>query len=170
MIEPLIEKEVKDLLRDPRIFLPFTLGALILPVLGFIIAISMHAAVEEAVAGVSTVGLLDLDKAYVSTRLASWLEERGVRVVGFTGVPRDALAEEAVKRGVSLVIILPEGFGEAVLRKKAVNLTLFSVVEELSLFGGLQRPWLRGWSRTMCPPLCSAARGSTPQSSGDPCR
>ncbi len=36
VLKPLVEKEVKDLIRDPRIWLPVLLGFLILPVMGYV--------------------------------------------------------------------------------------------------------------------------------------
>ncbi|MEM4790031.1 MAG: ABC transporter permease [Thermofilum sp.] len=135
MIKPLVEKEVKDLLRDPRIIVPFILGALLLPLLGFVISISMRAAVEQAVTGTQVIGLLDLDGTPTSAELATWLEQRGVSVVRLAEGSLDSLAEEAAGRGAEVVVIIPRGFGEAISQRRPVNLTFLNVVEELSLLG-----------------------------------
>lgn len=136
MIRPLVEKEVKDLLRDPRIIVPFILGALILPLLGFVVSFSMRTAIEETITGAQVVGLLDLDNTPASSGLAAWLKQRGIGVVQLEEKSLEKLAEEASTRGVEVVVILPRGFGEAILQRRPVNLTFLHVVEEISIMGG----------------------------------
>lgn len=135
MIRPLIAKEVKDLLRDPRVILPFVIGALIMPVVGLVIMIPMRAGIEQVIMGARTVGLVDLDGSTYSSQLARWLSEKGVSVVELQpGSPRQ-LAEQAASRRLSLVLIVPKGFGESLERKQPANITVLNVLKEVSLFG-----------------------------------
>lgn len=136
MIRPLLEKEVKDLLRDPRIILPFILSAVLLPVLGLVISIPMRTAMEETFAGPQAVGVVDLDTSQLSSELITWLKQRGFTVTLLPAESLDAVAREASARGLELVIIVPKGFGDAVSQRKAVNVTFLNVVQELSVFGG----------------------------------
>ena len=95
MIGPLVAKEVKDLLRDPRVILPFIIGASIMPVLGFVLMVPMRAGIEQAIAGARAVGFVDLDGSAHSAQLARWLSERGVSVVELRPGPLGQLAEQA---------------------------------------------------------------------------
>jgi len=137
VIRPLIAKEVKDLLRDPRVILPFVIGALIMPVVGLVIMIPMRAGIEQVIMGARTVGLVDLDGSTYSSQLARWLSEKGVSVVELQpGSPRQ-LAEQAASRMLSVVLIVPKGFGESLERKQPANITVLNVLKEVSLFGAV---------------------------------
>ena len=135
MIGPLVAKEVKDLLRDPRVILPFIIGALIMPVLGFVLMVPMRAGIEQVIAGARAVGFVDLDGSAHSAQLARWLSERGVSVVELQPGPPGQLAEQAASRKLSVVLIVPRGFGESLDRKQPANVTVLNVLKEISIFG-----------------------------------
>uniref|UniRef100_A0A7C4FFL6 ABC transporter permease n=1 Tax=Thermofilum pendens TaxID=2269 RepID=A0A7C4FFL6_THEPE len=135
MIRPLIAKEVKDLLRDPRVILPFIIGALVMPVVGLALMIPMRAGIEQAIAGARAVGLVDLDGSTYSSQLAEWLSSKGLVVVVLEPGPPGQLAEQAASRGLSLVLIVPKGFGESLERKQPANITVLDMVREISFFG-----------------------------------
>ena len=135
MIGPLVAKEVKDLLRDPRVILPFIIGALIMPVMGFVLMVPMRAGIEQAIAGARAVGFVDLDGSAHSAQLARWLSERGVSVVELRPGPPGQLAEQAASRKLSVVLIVPKGFGESLDRKQPANVTVLNVLKEISFFG-----------------------------------
>ncbi len=135
MIGPLVAKEVKDLLRDPRVILPFIIGALIMPVIGFVLMVPMRAGIEQAIAGARAVGFVDLDGSAHSAQLARWLSERGVSVVELRPGPPGQLAEQAASRKLSVVLIVPRGFGESLDRKQPANVTVLNVLKEISIFG-----------------------------------
>jgi ABC-2 type transport system permease protein len=135
LIGPLVAKEVKDLLRDPRVILPFIIGALIMPVLGFVLMVPMRAGIEQVIAGARAVGFVDLDGSAHSAQLARWLSERGVSVVELRPGPPGQLAEQAASRKLSVVLIVPRGFGESLDRKQPANVTVLNVLKEISIFG-----------------------------------
>jgi len=135
LIGPLVAKEVKDLLRDPRVILPFIIGALIMPVIGFVLMVPMRAGIEQVIAGARAVGFVDLDGSAHSAQLARWLSERGVSVVELQPGPPGQLAEQAALRKLSVVLIVPRGFGESLDRKQPANVTVLNVLKEISIFG-----------------------------------
>lgn len=138
MIRPLLVKEVKDLLRDPRILVPFILSALLMPVIALVVSVPMKYAAEQALTGFRKVGFVDLDGGPYSSMLKRWLESRGFSVTELSGANMARLGAEAASRGLGVVLVLPKGFSEAIARGRQVNLTILSVVDEISIFSGVE--------------------------------
>ncbi len=138
MIAPLLAKEVKDLLRDPRILVPFILSALVLPVAALVISVPMKSAVEQAVRGAQNIGVVDLDAGVYSKALVQWLARAGFNVAEIPPGDIESIAAEASKRGLQVVVILPEGFSTSIAGGRPVNITVVSVVNEVSMFSGVE--------------------------------
>jgi ABC-2 type transport system permease protein len=141
MIRALVLKEVKDLLRDPRILLPFILSAVAMPVIALVILLPMQSAVQQAISGTKTIALLDLDKTTYSQGLIRYLENKGVHVIEVTGDPQQKLQEIAnslAKQKISVLLVINRGFGAQIAEKKPAKIQLVSIIEELSMFSGIQ--------------------------------
>jgi ABC-2 type transport system permease protein len=141
MIRALVLKEVKDLLRDPRILLPFILSAVAMPVIALVILLPMQSAVQQAISGTKTVAVLDLDKTTYSQGLIRYLENKGVHVIEVTGDPQQKLQEIAnslAKQKISVLLVINRGFGAQIAEKKQAKIQLVSIIEELSMFSGIQ--------------------------------
>jgi ABC-2 type transport system permease protein len=141
MIRALVLKEVKDLLRDPRILLPFILSAVAMPVIALVILLPMQSAVQQAISGTQTVAVLDLDKTTYSQGLIRYLENKGVHVIEVTGDSQQNIQEIAnslVKQKISVLLVINRGFGAQIAEKKQAKIQLVSIIEELSMFSGIQ--------------------------------
>ena len=141
MIRALVLKEVKDLLRDPRILLPFILSAVAMPVIALVILLPMQSAVQQAISGTKTVAVLDLDKTTYSQGLIRYLENKGVHVIEVTGESQQNIQEIAnslVKQKISVLLVINKGFGAQIAEKKQAKIQLVSIIEELSMFSGIQ--------------------------------
>ncbi|QOJ79152.1 ABC transporter permease [Infirmifilum lucidum] len=138
MIVPLLAKEVKDLLRDPRILVPFILSALILPVVALVISVPMKSAVEQAVRGAQNIGVVDLDTGAYSKALIQWLARAGFNVTEIPPGSIESIAAAASRRGLRVVVILPEGFSTSIAQGRPANITVLSVVDEISMFSGVE--------------------------------
>ncbi|MCI4409270.1 MAG: ABC transporter permease [Thermofilum sp.] len=141
MIRALVLKEVKDLLRDPRILIPFILSAVAMPVIALVILLPMQSAVQQAISGAKTVAVLDLDKTTYSQGLIRYLESNGVQVIEVTGDPQQKLQEIAnslAKQKISVLLVINRGFGAQIAEKKPAKIQLVSIIEELSMFSGIE--------------------------------
>ncbi|UNQ73300.1 ABC transporter permease [Infirmifilum sp. NZ] len=138
MIAPLFAKEIKDLLRDPRILVPFILSALIMPVIALVISVPMKTAVEEAVRGAQNIGVVSYDKGPYSEKLIAWLAGRGFNVTKLPQGNPEEISLEASRRGVRVVLILPETFSRSLTVGDVANITVLSVVDEISVFSGVE--------------------------------
>jgi len=141
MIRALVLKEVKDLLRDPRILLPFILSAVAMPVIALVILLPMQSAVQQAISGTKTVAVLDLDKTTYSQGLIRYLENKGVHAIEVTGDSQQNIQEIAnslVKQKISVLLVINRGFAAQIAEKKPAKIQLVSIIEELSMFSGIQ--------------------------------
>ncbi len=104
-------KEVKDLLRDPKILIGMILfPALILPLLGAAINISAGSLVEKS-SGPITVYVLDWDQGAISQKILKFLRGSGADLRLVVGT-----YEEAIKKVTDggALIVLPEALSEKI--------------------------------------------------------
>lgn len=107
----LVTKEVKDLLRDPKILIGMILfPALILPLMGAAINISTGALVEKS-SGPMTAYILDEDGGTVSQKIKQFLMDNKVDVVPVVGSYEEAVGK--VASGGAL-IVLPHDLSEKI--------------------------------------------------------
>ena len=140
MIGPLILKEFKDLMRDPRIWVPFVITALILPVIGLVIGGPIRGAMEEAIKGKVKVGLVDLDGGNESRALISWFFSEGIgyglNTTLIDSKNRDEIIDIASDLGLDLVIVIEEGFTESIIRGLSAKVTVINLLREISFLSG----------------------------------
>ncbi len=134
----LAAKEFKDLVRDPRIVVPFVLSAIVMPVIGLLIISTMQVAVRQAVE-TRNVALADLDHSEASQQMVRWLEGKGFSVVLLeAGEAGEAeLAREAARRGAQLLLVVAPGFERALRSGDKPKLKLIALVKEVSALGAL---------------------------------
>ncbi|MEM2376669.1 MAG: hypothetical protein QXZ10_03550, partial [Sulfolobales archaeon] len=114
MLGELIKKEFKDLVRDPRIWLPFIISALILPFMGLILSLGMR----ESVAGItspSNILVSDLDRTaltdYIVNGLKASVFTSRIEVVSISDM--ESLTSLALSQNYEIVILLNEGTAAA---------------------------------------------------------
>ncbi len=106
---PLLSKDVKDLIRDPRIFIPFIISALILPIIGLVIGVSYQTTIKEILSRpVTSVSIVCLDNGSISQELIAYLNaSKYVKLYVFGD-----LATALKKAPSNSIVIVPPGFSE----------------------------------------------------------
>lgn len=130
-IRVLALKEFRDLIRDPRIFIPFVLSAVIMPVIGVAISLAMQAAIKQAVAP-QLVAVADLDGTNLSRELVHWLSGRGFTIVEVGGSGLEDLARKAAEAEATLLLVIKPGFAKAIELGQRPSLAIVQVVRDPS--------------------------------------
>ncbi|OYT55754.1 MAG: hypothetical protein B6U76_05210 [Desulfurococcales archaeon ex4484_217_2] len=154
-MKALIVKEFKDLMRDPRIWIPFIISAIILPIMGLVISIPMKQAVEEAVREYVHVGVVVLDEGDEAYRMLEYFNENKDQfkiVIHELSIPNlefKPIEESFVRRiveaveengleNIGMVLVIPPDFSEKVAKRERVTLGIVMIVREISFFGGFK--------------------------------
>lgn len=132
-VKVLALKEIRDLIRDPRIFIPFVLSAIIMPVIGVVISSAMQAAITQVVAA-QTVAVADFDGTGLSRQLILWLSNKGFTAVVLNGSHLEELARKAAEKGASVLLVIEPGFAHALEHGRKPSLTLVQIVADPQLF------------------------------------
>ena len=149
MLKPLVVKEIKDLIRDPRIWIPFIIGALIMPIMALVIQFPMKSVFEEAVKGYLKVGVICLDKGSEGAKLLSYLESKKnesrliIYKIDFSAEELSSNTFRKIvdhikqqKLDLELILVIPPDFSEKVVKKERVKLYCLNIVKEVTIFGG----------------------------------
>ena len=126
----LVKKEVKELLRDPKILLGTILMPLILMVaMGGMVRISTTA-MMEASANVS-VAVLDMDDQPLSQTLVEFLQQtQNLNTTVLTGCTVDGALEEAEELGVKALVVIPDGFTHNITSGRRGMVYVYSIMEK----------------------------------------
>ncbi|MDH7563489.1 MAG: ABC transporter permease [Candidatus Bathyarchaeota archaeon] len=132
-----LTKELRELVRDPKILLGMIIVPLIMfPVLGSIMSFSIQSAAEQAKKASALV--LDRDGGIYATAFMENLKANGVKIYNLTNVN----PEEAVNRGLlseyntTQIIEIPNGFSENITRHLAGETNVTTYVKLYSVFSG----------------------------------
>lgn len=132
-VKALAVKEFKDLIRDPRIIVPFVLSAVVLPVIGIVISAAMQAAVREALTA-QKIAVVDMDGSGLSRELVQWLRGEGFSVVEVDGGDVVELAREAAREEAALLLLIQPGFSVDLASGRRPLLTVVQIVRDISLY------------------------------------
>ncbi|RLI36964.1 hypothetical protein DRO55_02430 [Candidatus Bathyarchaeota archaeon] len=131
----MIEKEVKDLLRDPRIYIGLIVPVIMLPLMGFAMSAAMSGAVEAATKGLN-VAVIDYDGTNTSRGLVSILVQVGLNASNIEAGSLEEALEEAKNLNSKVLIVIPEGFEETLLNFGKVRVDVYSIMESVG-FGSV---------------------------------
>jgi ABC-2 type transport system permease protein len=121
-----IIKEVKELVRDPKILLGVILvPALMFPIMGFAVQISMKAT-EERIRKIS-VAIMDLDKGNVTNRLKEFLTNRSITIDEIDTANFDEALEHVQESNATALIVIPHGFSYNVTNHLRAELEVYGV-------------------------------------------
>jgi ABC-type Na+ efflux pump permease subunit len=129
---PLVEKEVKDLLRDPRIYIGLVIPIIMLPLIGFAMSTAMRGAAEMAAADLK-VAFVDYDVTNASRIFVSLLTSMGLNILEVSGESLDEALEEAKTYGSKALIIIPEGFEENLIGFGKIKVEVYSIIESVGI-------------------------------------
>jgi len=121
-----IVKEIKELVRDPKILLGVILvPALMFPILGLAVQTSMKAT-EERIRNIS-VGFLDLDGENVTDILREFLTNQSIVIDELTTMTVDEASAYVQESNATALIIIPEGFSYNVTHHLKAELEVYGV-------------------------------------------
>ncbi len=122
----IIVKEVKELVRDPKILLGMVIVPLIMfPLMGFAIQTSMEAA-EESIANIS-MAVMDLDKGPVAENLTNFLTSLNVRVVEVDDLNLVEAVDYVEQTNLTGLIVVPPNFSANITDGLKAELDVYSV-------------------------------------------
>jgi len=123
----IVTKEVKELVRDPRILLGIIIAPLLIfPLMGFMIRTSQEAAVES-IRNIS-VGVIDLDQGVFAQNLTDTLRLYGnFRVEELAASGIDEVAGEVQNSNLTAVIVMPSGFSQNLTNGERAELKVYGV-------------------------------------------
>ena len=128
-LAPLVEKEVKDLLRDPRIYIGLIVPVLIMPVIGLAMSTAMTSSIESVTREGVKVAVLDFDGTGVSKGFIRFINSSGLKVYR----PSSKTVEDAVKEledeNIKVLIVVPDGFGSNITSYRRARLDLYFLVK-----------------------------------------
>lgn len=123
----IVKKEVKELIRDPRILLGIILvPLLIFPIMGFMIRTSQEAALES-MKNIS-VAVIDNDKDVFAQNLTSTLKLYGnLKITTLNASNVDEVAIKVQESNATAIILIPEGFTENLTKGEKAQLEVYGV-------------------------------------------
>jgi ABC-2 type transport system permease protein len=121
-----IIKEVKELVRDPKILLGIILvPALMFPIMGLAVQTSMKTT-EERMKNIS-IAIMDLDEDNVTSSLKEFLTKQGITIDEIHTTNFDEAFEYVQESNATALIIIPEGFSYNVTNHLPAELEVYGV-------------------------------------------
>ncbi len=122
----IIVKEVKELVRDPKILLGMIIVPLIMfPLMGFAIQTSMEAA-EESMGNIS-MAVMDLDKGPVTENLTNFLLTLNVRIVEVDDLNLTEAVDYVEQSNLTGLIVIPPSFSDNITDGLKAELDVYTV-------------------------------------------
>ena len=121
----IIIKEVKELVRDPKILLGMIIVPLIMfPLMGFAIQTSMETA-EQSI-GKTSILLIDQDQGSIARSLENYLSLFNFTVTPIDGISLDEAIVKVQDSNVTNLVIIPVGFSQNITNYGASTLTIYT--------------------------------------------
>lgn len=128
----LIRKEIKEMLRDPKIMLGMVLmPLLIFPLMGSAMNISTTAVAESA--RQVTVSLLDMDHGVMAQSLSAAFRVMNVTLIETQASTVDEALEELQNTNMTTLVVIPNGFSQNLTLGLKGSLKVYSVYKSLSI-------------------------------------
>ncbi len=127
----LIAKDVKELVRDPKILLGVILmPLLILPIMGYAIGVSQESAVRAASS--TPIAVYDEDGGEASKSLIDYLKENG-SVITVEAPSLDKALEELDRTGHPVLLHIPRGYSANISSGRMAMVRIYANLRELTL-------------------------------------
>jgi len=121
----IIIKEIKELVRDPKVLLPMIVIPLVMfPLMGFAIETSM-ATVEQSIEETS-VALIDQDQGQYALTLQAFMTGSNFSITHLDDVTVDEALEQVQDSNLTSLIIIPSGFSENITEGKTADITVYT--------------------------------------------
>ncbi|MFQ6064900.1 MAG: ABC transporter permease [Candidatus Bathyarchaeia archaeon] len=121
-----IVKEVKELIRDPKILLGVILvPALMFPIMGLAVQTSMRTT-EERMKNISIV-VIDLDRDDIAKRLKEFLTNQSITLDEIETTNFDEASEYVQESNATALIVIPQGFSHNVTSHSPAKLEVYGI-------------------------------------------
>ena len=121
----IVIKEVKELVRDPKILLGMIIVPLIMfPLMGFAIETSMETA-EESI-GQTHIALIDQDQDLMAEGLKIYLKLFNFTVTSFEDMSIDQAIAKVQDSNITNLVIIPSGFSQNITQGGTASLTVYT--------------------------------------------
>jgi ABC-2 type transport system permease protein len=131
----LIKKEIKEMVRDPKILLPMVLMPLIIfPLMGEALNISTSA-IEESLKGI-TIAILNQDHGPMDQNLTLAFNAMNISLVETAASSVDAAIDELQQSNTTTLVVIPYGFSQNLTSGQKGQLAIYSVFRSISLSEG----------------------------------
>lgn len=126
----ILTKEVKELLRDPKIiFGMIVVPLLMFPAMGLLFRTGIESAEQE-----TQLGIIDLDDQEFSNQFITALKNTpGVKLHELESRTIDTGLQEAQSKEVKVVLVIPKGFSDGLQQTKSVQVEAYALVEGLGI-------------------------------------
>lgn len=127
-------KEMKDLLRDPKIIVGMVLVPLILfPALGLMFRTGIESVEEETEKGTGT-GIIDLDNGPYARAFTQALEnDPGVNLITLATTDVTAAIETAESNDMRVLMVIPEGFSDNIEQFQGAHIEIYAVIKGMGI-------------------------------------
>jgi ABC-2 type transport system permease protein len=121
----IILKEIKELVRDPKVLLPMIIIPLVMfPLMGFAIQTSVETAGQSI--GKTSVALIDQDQGSVAQSLEAYLAAYNFSVTRLDNVPLAEALVQVQDSDLTSLIIIPSGFSQNITEDKTGDITVYT--------------------------------------------
>ncbi|MEM1558105.1 MAG: ABC transporter permease [candidate division WOR-3 bacterium] len=131
-IVPLIEKEVKDLLRDPRIYISLIIPVIMLPLLGSLMSTAMSTSIQTSTGGLK-IAVIDADKTRLSKEFLNLLKNTGMSVDEMSEVDLNSAINQMRELGSEFLMVIEKGFEEDLSNFRKANIEVYAIVDSVGL-------------------------------------
>lgn len=139
----IVKKEVKEMVRDPRLLLGMIIVPLIMfPMMGLAMSASMSS-VEESASHIQ-VGVVDYDSGARSAEFQSFLTARGVTITEYSQAELDDFIAGGAYN-VGLFLEIPDDFTTEIENNASAWVTLYTRMETYSLSEGIPSEVVAGY-------------------------
>ena len=124
----IVIKEVKEMVRDPKILLGMLIVPLVMfPLMGFAVQTSVESA-EQSI-GETSIALIDQDGGSVAKDLEDYLKTFNFTVTYLEDVPLDQAITQIQDTDITNLVIIPSGFSQNITEDGTATLTIYTPFE-----------------------------------------
>jgi len=124
----IVIKEVKEMVRDPKILLGMIIVPLLMfPLMGFAVQTSMESA-EQSI-GETSIALMDQDQGPYAQNLVGNLTESNFKVTQLDDMSLDQAITQIEGTNITNLVIIPSGFSQNITENGTATLTIYTPFE-----------------------------------------
>jgi ABC-2 type transport system permease protein len=119
-------KEVKELIRDPKILIGMIIvPAILFPFMGLAIRVATETAVESVRA--MPIGVINQDKDAYAKNLTNFFLGSNLTVITLTATNVEQVAKDVQGSNLTAVVVIPEGFSQNITNNRQANVYVYGV-------------------------------------------